>query len=98
MIPSTSSLNFSTLKLINNKIKSKNLLNIAKIRSFKSTNNKRRVQCSNCLKTFCDKGALKIHNSAVHLKEMHKCTIIGCQMMFSSRRSRFLKKIVYNFK
>uniref|UniRef100_A0AC35UG75 C2H2-type domain-containing protein n=1 Tax=Rhabditophanes sp. KR3021 TaxID=114890 RepID=A0AC35UG75_9BILA len=50
--------------------------------------NKRRVQCLKCLKTFCDKGALKIHNSAVHLKEMHKCTVNGCEMMFSSRRSR----------
>ncbi|KAH7694249.1 Zinc fingerC2H2 type family protein [Aphelenchoides avenae] len=40
------------------------------------------------MKTFCDKGALKIHNSAVHLKEMHKCTVKGCEMMFSSRRSR----------
>ncbi|CAD5225673.1 unnamed protein product [Bursaphelenchus okinawaensis] len=49
---------------------------------------KRRVQCAKCLKTFCDKGALKIHNSAVHLREMHKCTVIGCEMMFSSRRSR----------
>uniref|UniRef100_A0A0N5AY87 C2H2-type domain-containing protein n=1 Tax=Syphacia muris TaxID=451379 RepID=A0A0N5AY87_9BILA len=51
-------------------------------------NGKRRVQCIKCLKTFCDKGALKIHNSAVHLKEMHKCTVDGCEMMFSSRRSR----------
>uniref|UniRef100_A0A1I8A5V7 C2H2-type domain-containing protein n=1 Tax=Steinernema glaseri TaxID=37863 RepID=A0A1I8A5V7_9BILA len=49
---------------------------------------KRRVQCMKCLKTFCDKGALKIHNSAVHLKEMHRCTVAGCEMMFSSRRSR----------
>ncbi|CAD5230958.1 unnamed protein product [Bursaphelenchus xylophilus] len=49
---------------------------------------KRRVQCVKCLKTFCDKGALKIHNSAVHLREMHKCTVLGCEMMFSSRRSR----------
>uniref|UniRef100_A0A1I7VFL0 Zinc finger protein n=1 Tax=Loa loa TaxID=7209 RepID=A0A1I7VFL0_LOALO len=49
---------------------------------------KRRVQCLKCFKTFCDKGALKIHNSAVHLKEMHKCTVEGCEMMFSSRRSR----------
>ncbi|CAG9532963.1 unnamed protein product, partial [Cercopithifilaria johnstoni] len=51
-------------------------------------NGKRRVQCLKCFKTFCDKGALKIHNSAVHLKEMHKCTVEGCEMMFSSRRSR----------
>ncbi|UXI15727.1 forkhead domain-containing protein [Sarcoptes scabiei] len=49
---------------------------------------KKRVQCSVCLKTFCDKGALKIHFSAVHLREMHKCTVEGCNMMFSSRRSR----------
>lgn len=49
---------------------------------------KRRVQCLTCSKTFCDKGALKIHFSAVHLREMHKCTVDGCTMMFSSRRSR----------
>ncbi|XP_059486968.1 zinc finger protein basonuclin-2-like [Neocloeon triangulifer] len=49
---------------------------------------KKRVQCSVCMKTFCDKGALKIHFSAVHLREMHKCTVDGCNMMFSSRRSR----------
>ncbi|KAI1301367.1 Zinc finger protein basonuclin-2 [Halotydeus destructor] len=49
---------------------------------------KRRVQCHSCFKTFCDKGALKIHYSAVHLREMHKCTVDGCTMMFSSRRSR----------
>ncbi|UYV63881.1 BNC1 [Cordylochernes scorpioides] len=49
---------------------------------------KKRVQCLQCFKTFCDKGALKIHFSAVHLREMHKCTVVGCNMMFSSRRSR----------
>lgn len=49
---------------------------------------KKRVQCHVCLKTFCDKGALKIHFSAVHLREMHKCTVEGCNMVFSSRRSR----------
>lgn len=49
---------------------------------------KKRVQCSVCFKTFCDKGALKIHYSAVHLREMHKCTVEGCTMTFSSRRSR----------
>lgn len=49
---------------------------------------KKRVQCNVCLKTFCDKGALKIHFSAVHLREMHRCTVEGCSMMFSSRRSR----------
>jgi len=52
------------------------------------TTGKKRVQCNVCLKTFCDKGALKIHFSAVHLREMHRCTVKGCTMMFSSRRSR----------
>ena len=52
------------------------------------TTGKKRVQCNVCLKTFCDKGALKIHFSAVHLREMHKCSVDGCNMMFSSRRSR----------
>ncbi|KAH9282590.1 Zinc finger protein basonuclin-2 [Echinococcus granulosus] len=50
--------------------------------------NKKRVLCTTCKKSFCDKGALKIHYSAVHLREMHKCTIKGCNMWFSSRRSR----------
>lgn len=49
---------------------------------------KKRVQCQLCLKTYCDKGALKIHYSAVHLREKHKCTVDGCNMVFPSRRSR----------
>lgn len=49
---------------------------------------KKRIRCNVCFKSFCDKGALKIHFSAVHLREMHKCTVEGCTMMFSSRRSR----------
>ncbi|CAG9808297.1 unnamed protein product [Chironomus riparius] len=49
---------------------------------------KKRIRCNVCFKTFCDKGALKIHFSAVHLREMHKCSVEGCTMMFSSRRSR----------
>ena len=36
---------------------------------------KKRVQCDICCKWFCDKGALKIHKSAVHLKEMHRCNV-----------------------
>ncbi|XP_064620348.1 zinc finger protein basonuclin-2-like isoform X2 [Lineus longissimus] len=53
-----------------------------------SPSGKKRVLCTACNKTFCDKGALKIHYSAVHLKEMHSCTVAGCNMLFSSRRSR----------
>ncbi|CAO4379198.1 unnamed protein product [Caenorhabditis nigoni] len=49
---------------------------------------KRRVACEICAKSFCDKGALKIHTSAVHLREMHTCTVAGCGKQFSSRRSR----------
>ncbi|CAI4225111.1 unnamed protein product [Auanema sp. JU1783] len=49
---------------------------------------KKRVSCDLCKKSFCDKGALKIHTSAVHLKEMHMCTVPGCGKEFSSRRSR----------
>lgn len=44
--------------------------------------------CTACEKTFYDKGTLKIHYNAVHLKIKHKCTIEGCNMVFSSLRSR----------
>ncbi|XP_051896452.1 zinc finger protein basonuclin-1-like isoform X2 [Pristis pectinata] len=49
---------------------------------------KGRVYCSACEKTFYDKGTLKIHYNAVHLKIKHKCTVEGCNMVFSSLRSR----------
>ncbi|XP_005989671.1 zinc finger protein basonuclin-1 isoform X2 [Latimeria chalumnae] len=49
---------------------------------------KGRVYCTSCDKTFYDKGTLKIHYNAVHLKIKHKCTIEGCNMVFSSLRSR----------
>lgn len=49
---------------------------------------KGRVVCNACEKTFYDKGTLKIHYNAVHLKIKHKCTIEGCNMVFSSLRSR----------
>lgn len=49
---------------------------------------KGRVFCTACEKTFYDKGTLKIHYSAVHLKVKHKCTVEGCNMEFSSLRSR----------
>ncbi|TRY60730.1 hypothetical protein DNTS_007804 [Danionella cerebrum] len=53
-----------------------------------SSSNKCRVKCDACEKTFYDKGTLKIHFNAVHLKIKHRCTIDGCEMMFSSLRSR----------
>ncbi|XP_067873713.1 zinc finger protein basonuclin-1 [Heterodontus francisci] len=49
---------------------------------------KGRVFCSACEKTFYDKGTLKIHYNAVHLKIKHRCTVEGCNMVFSSLRSR----------
>jgi hypothetical protein len=63
-------------------------LSLSEQRILISPHGKKRVQCNVCMKTFCDKGALKIHFSAVHLREMHRCTTSGCTMMFSSRRSR----------
>ncbi|XP_036271530.1 zinc finger protein basonuclin-1 [Pipistrellus kuhlii] len=49
---------------------------------------KGRVCCTACEKTFYDKGTLKIHYNAVHLKIKHRCTVRGCNMVFSSLRSR----------
>ncbi|XP_043933740.1 zinc finger protein basonuclin-1 [Protopterus annectens] len=53
-----------------------------------SESRKGRVYCTSCEKTFYDKGTLKIHYNAVHLKIKHRCTIDGCNMVFSSLRSR----------
>ncbi|XP_023202528.1 zinc finger protein basonuclin-1-like [Xiphophorus maculatus] len=49
---------------------------------------KGRVSCGVCGKSFYDKGTLKIHYNAVHLKIKHRCTVLGCAMVFSSLRSR----------
>ncbi|XP_074555120.1 zinc finger protein basonuclin-2 [Halichoeres trimaculatus] len=49
---------------------------------------KGRVCCGVCGKSFYDKGTLKIHYNAVHLKIKHHCTVAGCTMVFSSLRSR----------
>ncbi|KAK5893089.1 hypothetical protein CgunFtcFv8_005996 [Champsocephalus gunnari] len=49
---------------------------------------KGRVCCGVCGKSFYDKGTLKIHYNAVHLKIKHRCTVAGCPMVFSSLRSR----------
>uniref|UniRef100_H3CMW7 Basonuclin zinc finger protein 2 n=1 Tax=Tetraodon nigroviridis TaxID=99883 RepID=H3CMW7_TETNG len=58
-----------------------------RIRRMGATSRKGRVCCNACGKTFYDKG-LKIHYNAVHLKIKHRCTIEGCNMVFSSLRSR----------
>ncbi|KAJ6669509.1 hypothetical protein lerEdw1_000057 [Lerista edwardsae] len=59
-----------------------------RIRRMGSASRKGRVFCNACGKTFYDKGTLKIHYNAVHLKIKHRCTIEGCNMVFSSLRSR----------
>ncbi|OCT97774.1 zinc finger protein basonuclin-2 isoform X2 [Xenopus laevis] len=59
-----------------------------RMRRMGSSSRKGRVFCNACGKTFYDKGTLKIHYNAVHLKIKHRCTIDGCNMVFSSLRSR----------
>ncbi|KAM9313672.1 zinc finger protein basonuclin-2 [Pholidichthys leucotaenia] len=59
-----------------------------RMRRMGATSRKGRVICNSCGKTFYDKGTLKIHYNAVHLKIKHRCTIEGCNMVFSSLRSR----------
>ncbi|XP_068785006.1 zinc finger protein basonuclin-2 isoform X2 [Struthio camelus] len=61
---------------------------IHRMRRMGSASRKGRVFCNACGKTFYDKGTLKIHYNAVHLKIKHRCTIEGCNMVFSSLRSR----------
>nr|XP_033776324.1 zinc finger protein basonuclin-2 isoform X2 [Geotrypetes seraphini]XP_033776333.1 zinc finger protein basonuclin-2 isoform X2 [Geotrypetes seraphini]XP_033776339.1 zinc finger protein basonuclin-2 isoform X2 [Geotrypetes seraphini] len=61
---------------------------IHRMRRMGSSSRKGRVFCNACGKTFYDKGTLKIHYNAVHLKIKHRCTIEGCNMVFSSLRSR----------
>ncbi|XP_068090480.1 zinc finger protein basonuclin-2 isoform X4 [Hyperolius riggenbachi] len=66
----------------------KNPFKIHRMRRMGSSSRKGRVFCNACGKTFYDKGTLKIHYNAVHLKIKHRCTIEGCNMVFSSLRSR----------
>ncbi|XP_039400108.1 zinc finger protein basonuclin-2 isoform X4 [Mauremys reevesii] len=66
----------------------KSSFRIHRIRRMGSASRKGRVFCNACGKTFYDKGTLKIHYNAVHLKIKHRCTIEGCNMVFSSLRSR----------
>ncbi|KAG9344101.1 hypothetical protein JZ751_012581 [Albula glossodonta] len=59
-----------------------------RMRRMGTASRKGRVCCNSCGKTFYDKGTLKIHYNAVHLKIKHRCTVQGCNMVFSSLRSR----------
>lgn len=46
------------------------------------------IMCNICHKMYSNKGTLRVHYKTVHLREMHKCKVFGCNMMFSSVRSR----------
>lgn len=46
------------------------------------------IVCNICHKVYSNKGTLRVHYKTVHLREMHKCKVPGCNMMFSSVRSR----------
>lgn len=46
------------------------------------------ILCTICHKMYSNKGTLRVHYKTVHLREMHKCKVPGCNMMFSSVRSR----------
>lgn len=46
------------------------------------------ILCNICHKMYSNKGTLRVHYKTVHLQEMHKCKIPGCNMVFSSVRSR----------
>lgn len=46
------------------------------------------VLCTICHKMYSNKNTLRVHYKTVHLREMHKCKVSGCNMMFSSVRSR----------
>ncbi|KAE8632712.1 hypothetical protein XENTR_v10001648 [Xenopus tropicalis] len=73
---------------INKSEHTKTSFKIHRMRRMGSSSRKGRVFCNACGKTFYDKGTLKIHYNAVHLKIKHRCTIEGCNMVFSSLRSR----------
>lgn len=44
--------------------------------------------CCVCKKSFKSSYSMKLHYKNVHLKEMHVCTVAGCNAAFPSRRSR----------
>lgn len=46
------------------------------------------ILCNICHKMYSNKGTLRVHYKTVHLREMHKCKVPGCNMVFSSVRSR----------
>lgn len=46
------------------------------------------ITCHICQKTYSNKGTFRAHYKTVHLRQLHKCKVPGCNTMFSSVRSR----------
>lgn len=46
------------------------------------------INCNICQKTYSNKGTFRAHYKTVHLRQLHKCKVTGCNIMFSSVRSR----------
>lgn len=46
------------------------------------------ITCQICQKTYSNKGTFRAHYKTVHLRQLHKCKVAGCNIMFSSVRSR----------
>lgn len=46
------------------------------------------ITCHLCQKTYSNKGTFRAHYKTVHLRQLHKCKVPGCNTMFSSVRSR----------
>lgn len=46
------------------------------------------LTCHLCQKTYSNKGTFRAHYKTVHLRQLHKCKVPGCNTMFSSVRSR----------
>lgn len=46
------------------------------------------IMCNICQKLYSNKGTFRAHYKTVHLRQLHKCKVFGCNTMFSSVRSR----------
>lgn len=46
------------------------------------------ITCHLCQKSYSNKGTFRAHYKTVHLRQLHKCKVPGCNTMFSSVRSR----------
>lgn len=56
--------------------------------SFSSMPSGLSITCHLCQKSYSNKGTFRAHYKTVHLRQLHKCKVPGCDTMFSSVRSR----------